>query len=293
MQIKDYVVHMIPFEKERRRDRVHRANQIVHASMATVYREVEPHFRPENRLKVRRRLERLAEVTPSNSLLLDMGCGTGFILDLARGLFEHMHGVDITPEMLSRVDTTHGDVSVECTPVENLTFVDSSFDMITAYSFIDHLDDYRIVLREMFRLLKPGGVAYIDLVPNSEFWSEIHAASISSVSSDLQPIVRREVEELVNHELKMEKEFGIRPEDWRDCEPSKSNTKGLKKDDLEIQCAEIGFQKVDIYREWFLGEAVVHHEQSPELATSFDAHLAKLSPLTDHLYKYLVIELTK
>ncbi len=261
--------------------------------MADVYQTVEPHFRPENKLKVRRRLERLAKVAPSNSLLLDMGCGTGFILDLARGLFEHMHGADITPEMLSRVDTSHGDVSVECTPVENLAFEDGSFDMITAYSFIDHVDDYRVVLHEMFRLLKVGGIAYVDLVPNSEFWSEIQAVSISSIVNDLQPIVRREVEELVNHEIKMEKEFSIRPEDWRDCEPSKADMKGLKKEDLELQCIELGFRNVEIYREWFLGEAVVHHEQSPELAAWIDGHLRKLSPLTDHLYKYLVLELTK
>ena len=77
------------------------ANILVHSRMAAEYNEREPHFRPENQARVRARLERLRRAFGGR--LLDVGCGTGFIIDLAAELFDDVQGVDLTPAMLEGV----------------------------------------------------------------------------------------------------------------------------------------------------------------------------------------------
>ena len=68
-----------------------RANVEVHSRMVEVYAK-EPHFRPENQAKVRGVLADL-RTRAKGGKLLDLGCGTGFIINLARDLFDEIHGV--------------------------------------------------------------------------------------------------------------------------------------------------------------------------------------------------------
>ena len=83
---------------------VMRANIEVHTRMVDQYNS-EPHFRPENQAKVRKVLEELA-ARVGGGRLLDVGCGTGFMIHLAADLFEEIHGVDVTPAMMAKVDVS-------------------------------------------------------------------------------------------------------------------------------------------------------------------------------------------
>lgn len=148
-----------------------KANVAVHTLMADSYNTNEPHFRPENQAKVRRNIEQVKQTTNGNRLL-DIGCGTGFIINLAKDLFAEIHGVDITQAMLSKIDTSVGNITLHNTIAEKLPFEDGYFDVVTAYSFIHHLEDYRPVLSEVKRVLKPEGIFYIDLEPNKLFWEK-------------------------------------------------------------------------------------------------------------------------
>ncbi len=150
------------------------ANIQVHSRMAGTYNELEPHFRPENQAKVRRVLETL-RARCGGGTLLDLGCGTGFIINLARDLFDQIHGVDVTQAMLDRVDRSSGNVTLHRAPAEHVPFPDGTFDMVSAYSFIHHTEDYWAVLAEARRVLKPGGICYVDLEPNKTFWDRVSA----------------------------------------------------------------------------------------------------------------------
>ena len=44
---------------------------------------------------------------------------------------------------------------------ETLPFADSSFDLVTTYQTLEHVQDVARCLREMLRILKPGGILYI------------------------------------------------------------------------------------------------------------------------------------
>src|SRR3954471_10345163 len=130
------------------------ANILVHSKMAGTYNEKEPHFRPENREQVRTILEGLRK--EFGGRLLDMGCGTGFIIGLASDLFDRVEGVDITAAMLARVPKAPN-VHVQEAGASRVPFGDGTFDLVTAYSFFHHLQDMGAVAREAFRVLRAGG----------------------------------------------------------------------------------------------------------------------------------------
>ncbi len=266
------------------------ANVRVHSRLADLYDTTEPHFRPENKAKVRARLEALV-ARSGNQRMLDFGCGTGFLLDLAKDLFVQLDGVDATRAMLDRVDLSSGNVTVQEGMVESVPFDDDTFDMVTAYSFLDHLESHTEALAEALRVLRPGGLLYVDLIPNRNFWDGIYAAHAEGGEHD--PIVEREIGELVHHEEKLQEQFGIDPEDWRNAEPAKSGGKGFDPVELAADLAGLGYVDVDIRHEWFLGQASVMHGQSFEAADAIDDHLRKLLPVSSSLFKYLVVTAAK
>lgn len=275
------------------RDAVVAANVEVHTVLAHQYNEDEPHFRPENLAKVEGRLKELSE-SVGGGRLLDIGCGTGFTLALAVDHFDELHGVDATQAMLDRVDLSSGKVHVQQGLAEEVPFDDGSFDAVTAYSFLHHLLDHRPAFAEAFRVLRPGGRFYIDLEPNRRFWTAIRRASeMAGAGATLDPLVEREVGELLSIEDEMESLHGIDPETFRNAEFIKAGLDGFDPTEFADDLAAAGFVDVDVQFDWFLGQAAVMHGESFEAAQLMDSHLRRLLPTTDHLFKYLRATATK
>jgi ubiquinone/menaquinone biosynthesis C-methylase UbiE len=110
--------------------------------------------------------------------ILDVGCGTGFVSsvlvkNLATG--DVIVGLDRSEGMLTRARSklaredgrlchfARGDAT-------SLQFRDQSFHMLTLNSFLHHVCDYRSVLKEIDRVLKPGGYLVVAHEPNKEFF---------------------------------------------------------------------------------------------------------------------------
>jgi SAM-dependent methyltransferase len=259
------------------------ANISVHTRMADRYETSEPHFRPENKKKVKKRLKALRQRTPGGRLL-DVGCGTGFIIHLAVDIFEEIHGVDITPAMVSKVRTELGNITLHEAKAEQLPFPSSSFDAASAYSFIDHVLDPRAVLREVARVLKPGGVFYIDLAPNRLYWQAL--IGIRDLDCEgLSDIVRREVSMVTENDQRVEREFGIPTGLFQACEPAKRQG-GIDPAEFEESVLSSGFNACDVFLDWFLGQGAVSHGQSFDDAAVIESYLRRAAPVTDHLFKY-------
>lgn len=269
------------------------ANVAVHSAMAATYNEREPHFRPENQQKVRTVLDHVSSQV-QRGRLLDLGCGTGFIINLAKDLFDEIHGVDITQPMLDRVDLSGGNITLHNQRCESLPFADGHFDAATAYSFLDHLADYSVVLKEAFRVLRPGGMLYADLLPNKRFWDEVNlVGERDGVSGIAAPIVRREVEMLVSQHEQVEKEYAIDGQTFLAAEPWKTATRGISGRDFARIADDIGFSKVEISYEWYLGQGNVLHGQGERDADVVEQYLRNVLPVSESLFKYLRVLLTR
>jgi SAM-dependent methyltransferase len=98
--------------------------------------------------------------------ILDVGCGTGANLEmLAR--FGEAEGVDVSSEALAFC-RARGLEKVRQGAAEELPYEDGTFDIVTGLDVVEHLDDDIAGLREMRRVLKPGGRALI-FVPAFNF----------------------------------------------------------------------------------------------------------------------------
>jgi len=118
----------------------------------------------------------IQEVLPSGQIgrLLDIGTGTGRMLELLSARIDEGHGVDISREMLAvaranldRARLTH--CQVRHANLERLPFEDESFDAITVHQVLHFLDDPFAAIETAADALKPGGsLLLIDFAPHSE-----------------------------------------------------------------------------------------------------------------------------
>ena len=95
-----------------------------------------------------------AQVTDRTPRILDVGCGTGGNLKLL-SQFGNAEGVDISADALAFC--RERGLEVKAGAAEDLPYEDATFDLVTALDVVEHLDDDVAGLREMRRVLRPGG----------------------------------------------------------------------------------------------------------------------------------------
>jgi SAM-dependent methyltransferase len=98
--------------------------------------------------------------------ILDVGCGTGANL-LLLSQYGDAEGVDISEDALSFC-RERGLKQVKLGAAEQLPYDDASFDLVTALDVVEHLDDDVAGLKEIRRVLRPGGRALL-FVPTFMF----------------------------------------------------------------------------------------------------------------------------
>ena len=91
--------------------------------------------------------------------ILDIGCGTGANLEML-SQFGDAEGVDVSAEALAFC-RERGLGNVRQGEAEHLPWEDGSFDLVTGLDVVEHLDDDVAGLREMRRVLRPGGYAFL------------------------------------------------------------------------------------------------------------------------------------
>lgn len=267
------------------------ANIEVHTKMAGSYNE-EPHFKQENQDKVKQRIIELKKSCNAKNLI-DIGCGTGFVLNIAKDLFDEMYGIDITQAMLDKVDLSSGNITVINAPGESLPFENNKFDMASSYAFLHHLEDYTLVLKEALRVLKNGGIYYIDLDPNKHFWSAMDTLEQLENNNKYSKIVQKEINSVLHTDQQVMEDFGIEPEVFNNAEYTKSILGGIDPVELCRIALDLGFSEATYEYDWFLGQGSIMHEHSFDEAEKIDNYLKDVLPLSKHLYKYITVVLRK
>lgn len=101
--------------------------------------------------------------------ILDAGCGTGIMLQELR-LLGAAVGVDISDEALDFC-RKRGLENVQRADVLKLPFDAGTFDFVTVLDVLEHLDEDTGALREVRRVLKPGGLIFIFAPAHRWLWS--------------------------------------------------------------------------------------------------------------------------
>jgi SAM-dependent methyltransferase len=91
--------------------------------------------------------------------LLDIGCSLGHTLWAARELGLPAHGVEVQPESVAWCRSQGFDVEVGT--MERLPHADGTLAIVTMKHVLEHTADPRRALREVWRVLAPGGGLFI------------------------------------------------------------------------------------------------------------------------------------
>lgn len=106
--------------------------------------------------------------------VLDVGCGDG-ALTLARAGAASVTGCDIDPRMISHAitRTTHQQDAVRYAVADaaRLPFADQSFDLVTVVTILTFVPDAEGAVREMARVLKPGGHLIVGELGRGNLWA--------------------------------------------------------------------------------------------------------------------------
>jgi len=96
--------------------------------------------------------------------LLDIGAGRGEVLRIARQENWHAVGIELSPTFAAFA-ARHSGAEILREPLEECGFKDQVFDAVILAAVLEHLYNPDQTIREIARILRPGGVLFLD-VPN-------------------------------------------------------------------------------------------------------------------------------
>lgn len=273
------------------KSKVYKANIEYHSNLADSYDATQPHFKKENVKQVRNRLKHLSKFA-TDPKLLDMGCGTGFVLELAQDYYSELYGIDITPAMIEKAKSKFktNKIKLLIASSDNLPFEDSYFDVATAYGFLHHLPKLIDTFKEVYRVLKKGGIFYADQDPNYYFWEAIKSLPDRNLSNIID-IERKSVCEMVA-EVRNVVGKDLDRETIEMAEYLKSKG-GLKEEEIKENLYNAGFNDINHEYTWYWQEGKVIKDLSEKDAIYFENHLRLALPLTKTFFKYFRFEARK
>ncbi len=86
---------------------------------------------------------------------LELGCGTGLILERIAKVARRAEGIDISPGMLAKAKDRG--LSVQLGGVDALPYADASFDLVYSFKVLAHVEAIGKALAEAARVTRPGG----------------------------------------------------------------------------------------------------------------------------------------
>ncbi len=126
-------------------------------------------------------LLRAAELRPG-ARVLEVGCGRGVGLEILDARFPggFKVGFDLDPAMVKlareRVDGAGLTAGVSVADAERLPFEDGAFDAVVEFAILHHVPGWRGALREIARVLRPGGSFWFEDLTST--FSESRLASL-------------------------------------------------------------------------------------------------------------------
>jgi 2-polyprenyl-3-methyl-5-hydroxy-6-metoxy-1,4-benzoquinol methylase len=104
-----------------------------------------------------------------DKLAVDVGCGTGAVLAALAEYGFTAQGVDMSSEA-QKFSQERG-LSVSVGFAHALPIPDASVDVVTALDVLEHIEDAHAAVREIYRVLKPGGALIATVPAHQWLWS--------------------------------------------------------------------------------------------------------------------------
>lgn len=105
-------------------------------------------------------------------IVLDAGCGTGYGTYELSKKAKKVYGIDQNIAVIKYAQKVYKNknLSFQAGNLEKIRFPKNRFDLICIFEVIEHVNDYKGFLKELYRVLKPGGTLLIS-TPNKSIYS--------------------------------------------------------------------------------------------------------------------------
>ena len=130
--------------------------------------------------------------------MLDIGCGGGATLQrlLKRSNGGRVYGIDISEESVAKARSTNAkalgkQVFVEQGTAAQLPYENDSFDLVTAVETVYFWPDLPNCLKEVYRVLKPGGcfAIMVEVVDTESMWTSVVEGMTAYAPEQLQSLL--------------------------------------------------------------------------------------------------------
>ncbi len=137
---------------------------------------------------------------PSDAVILDAGCGTGRDTDVFSEEGYTAYGIDFSPKMIKEAKK-HYKGKFLVRDILNTKFKDEKFDGIWANASLIHMPKDKLVLalREFFRILKPNGFLFFNVMKGSKDMIEIEKKNFYEGKLPISFYEKDEISELVSN----------------------------------------------------------------------------------------------
>ena len=116
---------------------------------------------PAGRQRWKRRVQMLSDHLRPGMTILEIGCGTGYFTRELTRRGADIVAIDVSPDLLEIAKAKYSapNVRYEIQNAYALTYADAMFDSVVGSSILHHLE-IEEALREIYRVLNPGGTIY-------------------------------------------------------------------------------------------------------------------------------------
>lgn len=142
----------------------------VYKKVYNLYQQGYWFFKGRNKI-IQNILNRIYRFSSKSPVILDIGCSTGIIVKDLLSMGYNVFGVDNEDKALEFCVNIGLNGRVIKADVYNLPFLTESFDCVTAFDVIEHLDDLA-TLRQIKRVLEPNGRVLLICPAYRWLWSK-------------------------------------------------------------------------------------------------------------------------
>jgi len=121
------------------------------------------------RLIVHDSLDKYLNKKPQDTKILDFGCGTGLVIEEFQKRGFNCYGIDVSAEAI-RFGELQGIKNLSVIDSDKINFPKGSFDAVFALDVLEHLPNEDQALKEIDRVLKPGGIFIIQVPAYMFLW---------------------------------------------------------------------------------------------------------------------------